>query len=340
MKKMRRIILFLSLLLVYPEFFTEEPDELKIKGLDFSFDANYLSLPNTFEFALDVIHNDSKISPFIDMGTDYYQMILFGTGLSYAFRSFSSKLFYEIRIPFNLNSKSIEHMGNLSLGYNFDYLKLDNNLRIGWINHLLKVKSGLKHKYLNTLTLENKVDFLAPIYYSESQRAETKVSFIYKYLLENQNQIYQVHWNFKYLLAIPFGEIGLKSDFLQSDSLTKTELNTRINYNSLNFYPVALPSPNDTKSSFNTIFNFGFEYRIFFLEHLRNVVSDLFLVLSFDTGYGLSDSFLDNGRFLYISSLGVGYKFFKEVPFVFKVGINQEKRLLFGFIVSSIIFDI
>ncbi|AYE36704.1 hypothetical protein DB313_04530 [Borrelia turcica IST7] len=337
---MKRIILFLSLSLIYMNLFSEELDELEIKGLDFSFDANYLSLPNTFEFALDIIHNDSKISPFIDMGTDYYQVMLFGTGLAYAFRSFSSKLFYEIRIPFNLNSKSIEHIGNLSLGYNFDYLKVENTLRIGLINHLLKAMGDLKHKYLNTLTLENKVDFLAPIYYSEFQRAESRVSFIYKYLPESQDQLYRVHWNFKYLLSIPFGEIGLKSDFLKTDSLTETDLNTRIDYNSLNFYPVALPFSNNANNSFNTIFNFGFEYRIFFLEYLRNVASDLFLVLSFDTGYGLSDNFLDNGRFLYISSLGIGYKLFKEIPFVFKVGINQDKQLLFGFVVSSIIFDI
>ena len=135
---MKRIILFLSLSLICPDLSSEELDRLEIKGLDFSFDADYLSLPNTFEFALDIINNDSKISPFIDMGTDYYQVILFGTGLAYAFRSFSSKLFYEIQIPFNLNSKSIEHIGYLSLGYTFDYLKVENTLRIGLINHLLK----------------------------------------------------------------------------------------------------------------------------------------------------------------------------------------------------------
>ena len=199
--------------------------------------------------------------------------------------------------------------------------------------------SGLKHKYLNTLTLENKVDFLAPIYYSEFQRVETKVSFIYKYLPESRSTLSST-LNFKYILSIPFGELGLKSDFLKSDSLTETNLNTKVDYNSLNFYPVVIPSSNNANNSFNTIFNFGFEYRIFFLEYLRNVASDLFLALSFDTGYGLSDNFLDNGRFLYISSLGIGYKLFKEVPFVFKVGINQDKQLLFGFVVSSIIFDI
>nr|WKT13909.1 hypothetical protein LKV13_04670 [Borrelia sp. BU AG58] len=337
---LKRIILFLSLFLIYMNLFSEELDKFEIRGLDFSFDVNYLSLPNTLEFALDIIQNDSKTSPFIGVGTNYYQMMLFGTGIAYAFRSFSSKLFYEIRLPFNFPRRLVEHIGNLSLEYNFDYLKFNNTIRIGLINHLLQAMDGVKRKYVNTLTLENKADLLVPIYYSENQRADTKVSFIYKYLPKDQDQLYLVHWNFKYLLSIPFGELGLKADFLQSDSLTEHDLDTRVDYNSLNFYPVAFPSSENTNNSLNTIFNFGLEYRIFLLEHIRSVASDLFLALSFDMGYGLFNILLDNGKFLYISSLGIGYKLFKEIPFVFKVGINQDRQLLFGFIVSSIIFDI
>nr|WKT13898.1 hypothetical protein LKV13_04615 [Borrelia sp. BU AG58] len=66
------------------------------------------------------------------------------------------------------------------------------------------------------------------------------------------------------------------------------------------------------------------------------MASGLFLQCYLIWGYELFDILLDNGKFLYISSLGIGYKLFKEIPFVFKVGINQDRQLLFGFIVSSI----
>lgn len=79
----------------------------------------------------------------------------------------------------------------------------------------------------------------------------------------------------------------------------------------------------------------------YFFEYLRNAFSDLLLSISFDIdiGYGFDGVFVDNGKFLYITSFGIGYKLFREVPFVFRMGINQDKQFMLGFIVSSINFD-
>ncbi|AJY73096.1 hypothetical protein [Borreliella afzelii] len=331
---MKKVVIFLMCF----NLFSREFNNLKINGMGFDFDMDYLSIPNTFDLSLYYVLNDSKISPFIGLGSDYHKTILFVSGFKYFFRNFSSKIFYEIRTPFNLNKKYIEHEGNFLFGYNFDYFKFENSFTIGLINNLLAV-DNVENIYFNTLTLKNKISLLVPIYYSEFQRMDTKVIFVYRYLFGNEDQVYNVHWNFKYLLSLPFGELGFKVDFLKSDSLFETDLETRVDYHALNLYPLAFPLFDDPNSIFNTIFNFGFEYRVFFLEYLRNAVSDLFLLISFDVGYGFDDVFIDNGKFLYIVSFGIGYKLFREIPFVFKVGINQDKQFMLGFIVSSINFD-
>ncbi|WP_418906599.1 hypothetical protein QIA30_06465 (plasmid) [Borreliella turdi] len=331
---MKKVIVFL----ICFNLFSKEPNNLKINGIGFDFDMDYLSIPNTFDLSLYYVLNDSKISPFIGLGSDYYKTILFASGISYFFRNFFSKVFYEIRAPFNFDKKYIEHIGKFLFGYNFYYFKFENTLTIGLINNLLTV-DNIENVYSNTLTLKNKISLLVPIYYSEFQRMDTKAVFVYKYLLGGEDQIYKVHWNFKYLFSIFFGELGFKVDFLKSGSLFETDLETRVDYHALNLYPLSFPFLDDPNSIFNTIFNFGFEYRVFFLEYLRNAFSDLFLSISFDIGYGFDDVFVDNGKFLYITSFGIGYKLFREVPFVFRMGINQDKQFMLGFIVSSINFD-
>ncbi|WP_418906491.1 hypothetical protein QIA30_05340 (plasmid) [Borreliella turdi] len=330
-------------------FANELEDELSdfvIRGVDFEFHLDYLSVPNNFEnnfdFILNIKENDSKISPFFRLGTDYSKMFLFGYGLAYDFRKFFSKVFYEIRIPFIFNSKNIEHVGNFEIGYNFDYLRLENRFRSGLINHLIKeAEVSVDRLYHNALTLENTIAILLPIYYSEFQRADIRTSFLYKYLPDNNEQFYRVHWNLKYLISIPFGELGFKADFGMAGDFKKSSIfETGFDYNALNFYALTIPKMDQDSLYFNFVSNFGLEYRLFFLETLRNLASDLFLVLSLDIGYGMKEDFLlDKGNFLYILGFGMGYKLFKEVPFVFKVGINQDKKLSLGFLLSSIIFE-
>ncbi|AHH13256.1 Hypothetical protein BHO_0900056 (plasmid) [Borrelia hermsii YBT] len=334
------------LLLICFGVFANELDDLIIRGVDFEFHLDYLSVPNdfknNFDFILNIKENDSQISPFFRLGTDYSKMFLFGSGLAYDFRQFFSKIFYEIRLPFIFDSKNIEHIGNLEIGYNFNYLRLENRFRLGLMNHLVKeMEDNVGRSYHNALTLENTVDILLPIYYSEFQRADIRASFLYKYLSDNNEQFYRVHWNLKYLVSIPFGELGFKVDLGSADAFKESTIFViGFDYNALNFYALTVPKIDQSNLYFNVISNFGFEYRLFFLEALKNVASDLFLVLSSDIGYGMKEDYsLDKGKFLYILGFGVGYKLFKDVPFVFKVGINQDKKLLFGFLLSSITFE-
>ncbi|AHH09033.1 hypothetical protein baBA2_000883 (plasmid) [Borrelia anserina] len=337
--------LFFLLLICFGAF-SNELDDLIVRGMDFEFYFDYLNVPNDFKNNLDLIfnikENDSKISPFFRLGTDYSKMFLFGSGLAYDFRQFFSKAFYEIRIPFIFNSKNIEHIGNLEFGYNFNYLRLESRFRSGLINHLIKeTEDSVGRSYYNTLTLENTIAILLPVYYSEFQRADIRASFLYQYLLDNNEQFYRVHWNLKYLVSISFGELGFKADLGMAGAFRKfTIFETGFDYNALNFYALTIPKVDQDSIYFNFISNFGLEYRLFFLEALKNVASDLFLVLSSDIGYGMKEEYyLDKGKFLYIVGFGMGYKLFKDVPFVFKVGINQDKKLLFGFLLSSIIFE-
>ncbi|MCD2332697.1 hypothetical protein [Borreliella americana] len=325
-----------------------ELGDFVISGVDFEFRLDYLSVPNNFEnnfdFILNIKENDSKISPFFRLGTDYSKMFLFGTGLAYDFRKFFSKVFYEIRVPFIFDSKNIEHIGNFEVGYNFDYLRLENRFRSGLMNNLIKeTEANVGGSYHNALTVENTVAILLPIYYSEFQRADIRTSFLYKYLSDNNEQFYRVHWNLKYLVSIPFGELGFKADLGVAGDFKKSSssiFETGFDYNALNFYALTIPKMDQESLYFNVVSNFGLEYRLFFLESLKNLASDLFLVLSADIGYGIKeDLLLDKGKFLYILGFGIGYKLFKEVPFVFKVGINQDKKLSFGFLLSSIIFE-
>ncbi|WNZ67084.1 hypothetical protein [Borreliella garinii] len=162
-----------------------------------------------------------------------------------------------------------------------------------------------------------------------------------KYLPDNNEQFYRVHWNLKYLVYIPFGELGFKVDLGMAGNFKKSSIfEAGFDYNALNFYALTIPKMDQDSLYFNVISNFGLEYRLFFLEALKNIASDLFLVMSSDIGYGMKeDLLLDKGKFLYILGFGIGYKLFKEVPFVFKVGINQDKKLSFGFLLSSIIFE-
>ncbi|WP_418456594.1 hypothetical protein [Borreliella lusitaniae] len=342
--------LFFLILICFSVFANELDDELSnlsMRGLDFEFHFDYLTVPNNFEnnfdFILNIKDNDSKISPFFRLGTDYSKMFLFGSGLAYDFRKFFSKVFYEIRIPFIFDSKNIEHIGNFEVGYNFNYLRLENRFRSGLMNHLLKeTEVGVGGPYHNTLTLENTVAILLPIYYSEFQKADIRTSFLYGYLPDNNEQFYRVHWNLKYLVSIPFGELGFKVDLGMAGDFKKSSIfENGFDYNALNFYAFTIPKMEQNSLYFNIISNVGLEYRLFFLEALKNPASDLFLVLSLDIGYGMKDDyyFLDKGKFLYILGFGMGYKLFKELPFVFKVGINQDKKLSFGFLLSSIIFE-
>ncbi len=340
---------FFLILICFDVFANELDDELSdlvISGVDFEFHLDYFSIPNNFEnnfdFILNIKENDSKIAPFFRLGTDYSKMFLFGSGLAYDFRNFFSKVFYEIRIPFVFDSKNIEHIGNFEFGYNLNYLRIENRFRSGLMNHIIKeTEVSVDKSYHNALTLENTVAILFPIYYSEFQRADIRTSFLYKYLPDNNEQFYRVHWNLKYLVYIPFGELGFKVDLGMAGNFKKSSIfETGFNYNALNFYALTIPKMDQDSLYFNVVSNFGLEYRLFFLEVLKNLASDLFLVMSSDIGYGMKEDFLlDKGKFLYILGFGMGYKLFKEVPFVFKVGINQDKKLSFGFLLSSIIFE-
>ncbi|QMU99811.1 hypothetical protein F0310_05180 (plasmid) [Borrelia sp. A-FGy1] len=347
MKKLFFLILIFICFSAFANELDDELSDLSINGMDFEFYLDYLSVPNNFEnnfdFILNIKENDSKISPFFRLGTDYSKIFLFGFGLAYDFRNFFSKAFYEIRIPFIFDYKNTEHIGNFEVGYNFNYLRLENIFRSGFMNHLIK-ETGVsvgKNSYHNVLTLENKFDILLPIYYSEFQRADIRTSFLYRYLPDNNEQFYRVHWNLKYLVSVSLWELGFKADLGMAGDFKKSSIfETGFDYNALNFYALTIPKMDQDSNYFNVISNFGLECRLFFLEVLKNLASDLFLVLSSDIGYGMKESsLLDKGKFLYILGFGIGYKLVKEVPFVFKVGINQDKKLLFGFLLSSIIFE-
>ncbi|WP_029362441.1 hypothetical protein [Borreliella garinii] len=89
---MKKVIVFL----ICFNLFSKEPNNLKINGIGFDFDMDYLSMPNTFDLSLYYVLNDSKISPFIGLGSDYYKTILFASGISYFFRNFFLKYFMRL----------------------------------------------------------------------------------------------------------------------------------------------------------------------------------------------------------------------------------------------------
>lgn len=135
--------------------------------------------------------------------------------------------------------------------------------------------------------------------------------------------------------------MGFKVDLGMAGNFKKSSIfETGFDYNALNFYALTITKMDQDGIYFNVVSNFGLEYRLFFLEALKNLASDLFLVMSSDIGYGMKEDFLlDKGKFLYILGFGIGYKLFKEALFVFKAGINHDKKLSFGFLLSLIIFE-
>ncbi|AWG43329.1 hypothetical protein CR532_04855 (plasmid) [Candidatus Borreliella tachyglossi] len=330
-------LICLKSMLMASEFY-----DISIKKGRFGYNINYFNIPpNNISLFYYIFINDSTLGSSISFGTDYCKTLFLNSGIHYGFRSFSSHIFYTSNIPFSFNHQYIEHIGSLNLGYNFNYFKLENNFKIGLMNHSPKLPDAqLKpYKFINTLTLINTVLFLLPLYYSETQRAETNISFSYKYIPEYQDNIYKIHWTAKYLVSIPYSEIGLKSDIIHSGYLGgNTNFKIGNDYNAINLYSLAF-FPKNISTRFNTILNLEVEYRLFFLQHLENIASDLFLSASSNIGHGIMEVPLSKSQLLYIINFGIGYKFNREIPFTLRIGFNQNMQLLIGFFSSPITFS-